>query len=107
MRGRPRGSKIRQNLINLIFIVGKGYGYELHKLYCRVFPECTREVIYYHLRKGLANEEFKLEEVKLETGDFSWGNTVRKLVYSLGPNAKPVLDVNIQRELKDFDTSKS
>lgn len=105
-RGRPLGSKIRQNLVELLFYVGKGYGYELHKLYCQIFPECTREVIYYHLKKGVSSEEFKLEQVKIETGNYSWGNTVRKLVYSLGSSAKPIANDDVLKKLKELKIMK-
>lgn len=101
-RGRPLGSKIRQNLVEILFYLGKGYGYELHKIYCEIFPECTREVVYYHLKKGVEKEEFKLEEVKIETGLYSWGNTVRKLVYSLGSNSKVLGDPIVEKKLKEL-----
>jgi len=97
--GRPRKSEIRQNMIEILYFIKKTYGYNLHKIYCEIFTPCTREVIYYHLRKGLANDEFKLE-VKLEKGNYSWGSEVRKLIYSLGPEAHPVADKKVYDKLK-------
>lgn len=86
---RPFGSKIRQNLIEILFYLKQGYGYELHKLHCALFEECTREVVYYHLKRGVDREEFTIAEVSDEQGTFSWGTSVRKIKYALGKNAKP------------------
>jgi hypothetical protein len=86
---RPFGSKIRQNLTEILFYLKKGYGYELHKLYCQLFDECTREVVYYHLKRGVDRGEFTIAEVSDETGNYSWGPSVRKIKYGLGKNAKP------------------
>ena len=36
-RGRPAFSPIRDNLVELLFFVGKGYGYELFKKYIQVY----------------------------------------------------------------------
>ena len=88
-RGRPFGSVIRQNLGELLNVVGKAYGYELHKWYIQLFAQCTREVIYYHLRIGVKLGEFEVKEVKQEKGDFSWGRSVEKTYYALGPKANP------------------
>lgn len=88
-RGRPTKSEIRQNLIEILAVKGEGYGYELAKIYNEIFPHCTRENIYYHLRKGVALGEFVLKEVKEEKGDYSWGSVVEKKYYALGPAAKP------------------
>jgi hypothetical protein len=95
-RGRPVKSQIRQNLIELLAVMGKGYGYELHKVYKEIFPECTREVVYYHLKKGIKLGEFAIDEVKQEKGEYSWGATVEKTYYKLGQNAKPSGDARVK-----------
>jgi hypothetical protein len=88
-RGRPTKSEIRQNMIEILAVKGQAYGYELAKIYKDIFPQCTRENIYYHLRKGVALGEFIVKEIKQEKGDFSWGSIVEKKYYALGPQAKP------------------
>lgn len=103
-RGRPVKSEIRQNLIEILAVKGAGYGYELAKAYNTIFPQCTRENIYYHLRKGVALGEFVVKEVKEERGEFSWGPVVEKKYYALGPNAKPKGD---ERVKKHFSGKKS
>lgn len=88
-RGRPVGSVIRQNIIELLAVMRRAYGYQIHKVYIQIFPSCTRESVYYHLHKGVQLQEFILDEVKQEQGDYSWGGLVEKSYYSLGINAKP------------------
>ena len=86
-RGRPVGSVVRQNIVELLSVVGKAYGYQLHKFYCEVFVPCTREVVYYHLKKGTLLGEFEVHEVKRVEGNFSWGSHAEKTYYKLGPQA--------------------
>ncbi len=88
-RGRPVKSEIRQNIIEILSVIGSAYGYLIHKYYAELFPSCTRENIYYNLRKGVKLGEFELAEVKQEKGDYSWGTVVEKKYYKLGPNAVP------------------
>lgn len=94
-RGRPTKSEIRQRIVDILQQVGEAYGYKIHKIYCDIFPKCTREVVYYHLRKGVKLQEFIIKEVKLEKGDYSWGNAVEKIYYALGPKAMPSKDPQI------------
>lgn len=88
-RGRPTKSEIRQNMVEILAVKGSAYGYELAKIYNTIFPQCTRENIYYHLRKGVALGEFIIKEIKEERGEYSWGPVVEKKYYALGPQAKP------------------
>jgi hypothetical protein len=46
--------------------------------------------IYYHLRKGVDLNEFKVSKVEKEKGEYSWGPEAEKIYYSLENNAKPV-----------------
>lgn len=102
-RGRPTKSEIRQNMIEILAVKGEAYGYELAKIYNEIFPGCTRENIYYHLRKGVALGEFVVKEIKEERGDFSWGSVVEKKYYALGPQAKPQ---GSERVRKYFESKK-
>ena len=95
-RGRPIGSSIRQNLIELLYFKGNAYGYGLYKDYCALVPSVTLRVIYYHLKKGIALGEFKLETVKLEKGNYSWGGEAEKKYYKLGPSAKPKMNPKVR-----------
>ena len=100
-RGRPLGSQVRQNIISLLTVVGKPmYGYMIHKLYIKVFPPCTREVVYYHLDKGLHLGHFVLTAVKQEKGNFSWGGIVEKRYYAVGSKAEvPGIDPSITAKI--------
>jgi len=88
-RGRPTKSVIRQNVVNYLFTFGSTTGYDLAKKYDTYFPKCTMRSVYYHLQKGLTTGEIIIKEVKDEAGEFSWGNTVRKVYYDIGPEAHP------------------
>lgn len=81
---RKVGSPVRQRLVALLHGVGKGYGYQLHKMYCELYGRCTRENIYYHLRKGVELGEFVQVSITKEKGSYSWGDDVQKIYYALG-----------------------
>lgn len=95
-RGRPVGSGIRQNIVEILHFMGKGYGYDICKAYRDIFPAVTMRSIYYHLNKGLQTEEFKIAEVKKEEGNYSWGSVVTKTYYALGPKAKPSIKAEVK-----------
>lgn len=105
-RGRPAGSKIRQNIIEILNHLGKGYGYEISKIYNEVFPKVTQRSIYYHLRKGLQTQEIILHGVQREQGTFSWGDMVEKNYYSLGTAAKPQGHAQLQEFLSSWKPKK-
>jgi hypothetical protein len=100
-RGRPVGSAIRQNIIEILHFLGKGYGYQVCKIYNEVFPTVTQRVIYYHLRKGVQTKEIAINQIKEEKGDFSWGNLVEKVYYELGDAAEPVGEERVKEFLKN------
>ncbi|MBD3354847.1 hypothetical protein GF361_02590 [Candidatus Woesearchaeota archaeon] len=102
-RGRPVESKIRQNIVEILYFMKKGHGYEIYKVYRDIFPAVTMRSVYYHLKKGVATKEFKVQEIKMEKGDYSWGGQAEKIYYSLGPNAKPKIDSRVK---KWFDKKK-
>lgn len=91
-RGRPSGSIIRQNIVEILYYIGSAHGYHISKLYPRIFPAVTRRVIYYHMRKGVSLGEFDIDKIEREQGDFSWGSVAEKTYYKLGKNAKPIGD---------------
>ncbi|MEM4248183.1 MAG: hypothetical protein QXH80_02865 [Candidatus Nanoarchaeia archaeon] len=87
MRGRPVGSGIRQNIVEILYFMKQGYGYDIYKIYRNIFPPVTLRSIYYHLRKGVELGEFKVQKVKAEKGNYSWGSEAEKIYYELGKNA--------------------
>ncbi len=100
-RGRPAFSPIRDNLVELLFFVGKGYGYELYKKYIQVFHTTTMRSIYYHLNKGVELGVFKIDKVENIPGDYSWGEGVRRVVFALDERAKPKGDTRVLKRLKE------
>ncbi|MBW2989111.1 hypothetical protein KY358_02200 [Candidatus Woesearchaeota archaeon] len=89
-RGRPVRSQIRQNIIELLFFLKEGYGYDIYRNYKEIFPPVSMRVIYYHLKKGAELGEFRVNKVVKENGNFSWGSETEKTYYSLGEEAKPI-----------------
>lgn len=77
-RGRPVKSEIRQNIIEILAVAGKAYGYLIHKWYNQIFPQCTRENVYYNLRKGVVLGELKIDEIKQEKGIIPGEQLLRK-----------------------------
>ncbi|MBI2135841.1 hypothetical protein HYU06_02105 [Candidatus Woesearchaeota archaeon] len=105
-RGRPVHSVIRQNIVEILYFLQKGYGYDIYRIYCDLFPKVTLRSIYYHLRKGVSLEELKIEKVAVEHGDYSWGTQVEKIYYSLGKNAQPKLIDAVKRYFEEKIVSK-
>jgi len=98
-KGRPVKSQIRQNIVELLYFLGKAYGYDIYKYYIRIFPKVTMRSIYYNLKKGLALGEFVVERVQKEQGDYSWGSEAEKVYYGLGKKAKPLGDMKVKEYL--------
>ena len=88
-RGRPVKSQIRQNVIEILNYLKKGYGYAIYQTYVQVFPKATMRSIYYHLKKGVSLGEFEIDSVEKSKGRYSWGEIAEKVFYKLGPNAAP------------------
>ncbi len=101
MKGRPAKSAIRQNIAEILFHMKKAYGYEIYKHYIEIFPKVTMRVIYYHLKKGVALDEFKVDKVEREKGKYSWGDTAEKVYYALGEKAELRKDERARNYFKD------
>ena len=95
--GRKPKSQIRQNVVELLFFLKKGYGYGIFQAYSKIFPRVTMRSIYYHLKKGTQLEEFRINSIKSEKGQYTWGDSAEKVYYELGPQAKPKIDKRVQR----------
>lgn len=99
-KGRPLRSPIRENIVEILYFLEKGYGYQICKIYKEIFPQVTQRSIYYHLRKGIITQEMKINKVKEEKGDYSWGSSVEKVYYELGESAQPKGDNRVKNYLK-------
>ncbi|MBI2103084.1 hypothetical protein HYT55_04545 [Candidatus Woesearchaeota archaeon] len=101
-RGRPVKSQIRQNVLEILHYLGKGYGYQISKVYNEVFPRATQRVIYYHLKKGIQTREIMVHKIEQEQGNFSWGSVVEKKYYTLGTKANLRGDGRVEDFLKKW-----
>ena len=106
-RGRPVKSEIRQNIVNILAFSGPAYGYDIFKHYIELFPRVTMRSIYYHLNKGLDTKEIKIDKVKKEKGDYSWGTDAEKTYYTLGQNAQPRDTERIKKYFSEKKKSKN
>ena len=104
MRGRKPNSNIRQNIVNILYILGKSYPYKIAKIYNKIFPKVSIRVIYYHLKKGVSLGLFKIEEIKTTDGNFSWGNKTEHIYYSLDENANPCLNKEVYKMIHDISS---
>lgn len=102
VKGRPIKSKIRQNIVEILYYLDEGYGYQIAKMYNEIFPTATQRSIYYNLQKGLLTKEIQVHKIKEEKGDFSLGSMVEKKYYSLGKNAEPTGEKRVQDFLKKY-----
>ncbi|MEM4268475.1 MAG: hypothetical protein QXK37_06635 [Candidatus Woesearchaeota archaeon] len=100
-RGRPSKSQIRQNIVEILNVIGPCYGYRICQIYLEVFSHCTKEVIYHHLREGSKTGEFIVSKVAQEEGNYSWGQTAERIYYALGPNARPKNDGMVRKVIEN------
>jgi len=89
-KGRPDGSIIRNRIILILNEVKTSYGYEIFTIYKKLFGRVHIRSIYYNLKKGIEKEEIIVVNVSREIGDYSWGDEVEKIYYTLGPYAKVI-----------------
>lgn len=99
-RGRPVGSNVRQNMIEVLYFLKAAHGYHIYKVYKQIYPKITLRGIYYHLKKGLEIGEFEVAEVQREKGNYSWGSEAEKTYYKLGKKAKPRGDPMVKMYLE-------
>ena len=99
-RGRPVGSIVRQTIVNILFQLRKAHGYHIYKVYKELDSKISIRLVYYHLKKGVETEEFKLSKITKEEGDYSWGSQAEKHYYELGLNATVRNDTKIKNLLE-------
>jgi hypothetical protein len=82
-KGRPERSKIRDNVKEILEENGSSDGYSLYKKYILKYPKVTMRSIYYHLKKGVELEIFRVKEVLKDRGNHSWGEYSEKVIYEI------------------------
>ena len=86
----------KQDMIEILFVIGEAYGYKIYKAYRDIFDPVTLRVIYYHLKKGKELGEFEVAGVKKTSGEYSWGPEAERIFYKLGPKAKPTMNPKVK-----------
>ncbi len=93
MKGRPPKSNIRKRIAAILQHLNASYGYDIYKNYKKVFGPVKMRTVYYNLRKGVMLNEFMINDIKREVGNYTWGNETERVYYSNGPYAEPsILD---------------
>lgn len=87
VRGRPVKTEIREKIASILSQLGCAYGYELYKIYKKIFEPVSLRNMYYNLKKGLSTGEYIILEAKREPGEFTWGMESEHIYYGLGPYA--------------------
>jgi hypothetical protein len=95
-QGRPIGSKVRQNIVEILYFYRHLHGYDLYRIYIDLYPKVTLRLIYYHLKKGLDTKEFKVYKIDRKQGKYSWGGTSENILYELGESANPMIEPRIK-----------
>jgi hypothetical protein len=65
----------------------------------KVFGRVSLRSVYYHLNKGKELGEFKVSEIKIIEGDYSWGTGVKRIMYALGESARPKASSEIKQKI--------
>lgn len=102
-RGRPLKSPIRDYIVEILYFMEKGYGYDIYKHYLSLFPKVTLRSIYYHLNKGVELGVFEIQRIEKEKGDYSWGEMAEKIYYKLGKTASPKMDLRVKNHFQKIN----
>ena len=100
-RGRPAGSPVRNNVIEILAQFGELHGYDVYKHYVKLFPKASMRAVYYSLRNGAKKGYFKIAKVERQQGSYSWGPEAQRVYYALGEMAKPVGDAKVRKYFED------
>ncbi|MBR9677698.1 MAG: hypothetical protein GOU97_00140 [Nanoarchaeota archaeon] len=108
MRGRPKGSIIRNRICQILHRKGFSYGYEIYNIYKNVFGQVSMKSIYYHLKQGVKTGEVQLVKVRKELGNYTWGDQTERTYYTLGPQAIRVSEKipEMEKREMEFDWTK-
>lgn len=99
-RGRPVKSEVRQQMVDILSVLGSAYGYEIYKHHKDIFPKVTLRLVYYHLKKGVDLGLFKKGKVEASKGEYSWGPEAEKQYYELGPSASVTDNALVKEHFK-------
>jgi len=101
-RGRPTKSLIRDRMQQIVDALGKAYGYEVYKIYTKVFETVSIRSMYYHFKRGVELGEFVGAGQKQEKGPYTWGRESTHIYYSLGDAASHKANTELQKQVKEL-----
>jgi len=98
-RGRMVGSVIRDNVIEILYVLGKSHAYDVYKHYKKIYGPVSIRSIYYNLTKGKELGVFEIKEIQKVEGNFSWGPSAQRIIFALTPKAQPKGDPKVKEML--------
>lgn len=97
------GSKVRQNIVEILYFYKTLHGYEIYKVHKALFPAVSMRLIYYHLKKGTITKEFKIHSITKREGPHSWGDDAENVIYELGSLAKPMIEPRVKLYMENHE----
>jgi hypothetical protein len=98
-RGRPKGSRTRDRVGGILSVIERGTGYDVYRIYREVYGSITSRSIYYNLHQGVLLDDFELDEITVESGEYSWGGKAEKKYYKPGRKAKHHVDDDTKQSI--------
>lgn len=98
-RGRPKGSLTRVRIGVILTVIERGTGYDLFRIYREVYGQITSRSIYYNLHQGLLLDEFELDAITIESGEYSWGGKAEKKYYRIGRKSHAQADDDLKERI--------
>ena len=98
-------SDVRDNIVDLLFLLKEAHGYEIYKFYNLLFPKVSQRLIYYHLRKGVSTGDLDISRISKIKGNFSWGSDAERIYYKLSKNSRPNPDKKTILKFKKIKAS--
>lgn len=88
-RGRPIHSDVRDRISKLLLEGGPTYGYDIYRKYNKQYKKVALRSIYYNLEKGIELGVFTVKEVQQHKGNYSWGESAKRVIFDLAVRNKP------------------
>ena len=98
-RGRPKGSRTRDHVGEILSVIERGTGYDVYRIFRDVYGPITSRAIYYNLHQGVLLDQFEYDGVTVESGEYSWGGKAEKKYYKPGRKAKHAVDDELKARI--------
>ena len=83
----------------MLSVVERATGYDLYRIHRDVYGPISSRSIYYNLHQGVLLDDFEIDEVTVESGEFSWGGKAEKKYYRAGRKLKPLVEPELRERI--------